>query len=116
METSVPPSRVRYLRHLHLSGNPHLKQWAYLKHRKNPAGVRGRPRSPVPLAQRRKHQRAAYGARLAARGLVYMRLLLPTDAAARLRALAAALGQSPGELVAARLAPPPQPPEPTPAT
>jgi hypothetical protein len=99
----TPPSRRRYLRHLHLSVNPRLRSWSYQKARKNPAGVRGRPRSPIPASVRRQAARLKYRQQLAARGVSALRLLLPADAAARLRHLARERGTSPGAYVAALL-------------
>lgn len=105
METPVPPSRVKYPRHLHLSGNPHLRQWSYLKHRKNPAGVLGRPRSPIPAKERAKQARARYQAALRERGMTPLRTWLPGASLEALRAEARATGRSLGEIIRARLAP-----------
>jgi len=60
----------------------------------------GRPRSPVPLAVRRRLARQAYKGRLAERGLVLLRVLLPRDVAARLTELAQSRGISTGQVVA----------------
>jgi hypothetical protein len=76
------------------------RAWWYARRRKLPTGTKGRPRSTIPLAVRRQQSREKYAARLADRGLVAVRLLLPADAAERLHRLAEARGQSPGELVA----------------
>jgi len=54
-----------------------------------PSGVMGRPRSPVPLSERRKLARRRYKAKLDACGLVLVRVLLPRDPAARLHEPAA---------------------------
>lgn len=89
---------------------PRLREWWYLKARKLPAGVMGRPRSTVPLAERRKATAVKYRAKLAGRGMVKVRLLLPTEAVARLRALAEARHCSSGEVVAELLQPAPIPP------
>ena len=72
--------------------------WWYLKRRKNPSGVLGRPRSPLPLIERRKLARRKYQARLATRGVQLVRLLLPVTTAARLERLARERGVSPAEL------------------
>ncbi len=73
--------------------------WWYLKKRRNPSGVLGRPRSPVPLPQRRQRARKRYLARLATRGLRSVRLLLSAVAADKLRTLAATRRMKPGQLV-----------------
>lgn len=86
---------------------PRRREWWYLKARKLPAGVMGRPRSTVPLAERRKVVSAKYRAKLADRGLVKVRLLMTAEAAARLRSLASERRIAPGQLVA-ELLPPPQ--------
>lgn len=84
-------------------------EWSYQKRRRNPTGVMGRPKSTIPLAERRKRARAAYTARLRERGLAVVRLAMPRPAAERLRALAAARGQAEGAVVADLLATMPAP-------
>jgi hypothetical protein len=79
------------------------REWWYARRRKLPTGLKGRPRSPLPLAVRRQQSREKYAGRLAERGLVAVRLLLPAAAAERLHRLAEARGQSPGALVAEML-------------
>ncbi len=78
-------------------------EWWYLKKRRNPSFVYGRPRSPVPLAERRKRARQNYKAKLARRGLRLVRLLLPAAEADRLTALAQSRSVSLGQVVAALL-------------
>jgi hypothetical protein len=73
--------------------------WWYLKKRRNPSGVIGRPRSRVPLAERRKLARQKYQAKLASRGLRLVRLLLSTAAVDKLRAKSAVRQTTWGELV-----------------
>ena len=48
---------TRYLRYLG-QRNPRLEAWWYQKRRKQPSGKLGRPRSPIPLAERRAIARA----------------------------------------------------------
>ncbi len=92
----TPPSRRRYLRHLHLSSNPRLRSWSYLKARKNPAGVRGRPPSPIPARERRRLARLKYRQQLAARGFSTLPLPLSIEVAARPHDLAPGRGSAPG--------------------
>jgi hypothetical protein len=73
--------------------------WWYLKRRRNPSGVLGRPRSPVPLAERRKLARQKYRAKLAARGVRVVRLSMTTADADQLRTRAQAHDLSPGAFV-----------------
>jgi hypothetical protein len=73
--------------------------WWYLKRRRNPAGVLGRPRSSVPLPERRKLARQKYRAKLVARGVCVVRLSMTTADAEQLRALAQAQNLSPGAFV-----------------
>jgi hypothetical protein len=80
--------------------NQRQREWWYARRRKLPTGMKGRPRSLEPPAVRRQQSREKYAARLAERGLVAVRLLLPAAAAERLHRLAEARGQAPGELVA----------------
>ncbi len=70
-----------------------------MKRRKQPAGVLGRPRSPLPLKARRKLEREKYRMKLAARGLRSVRLLLRDAATIRLQELARQRGVQPGEVV-----------------
>jgi hypothetical protein len=86
-----PPPRIRQFEFWHLKQR--------VVHRR-PVG---RPPSPVPLGERRQAARMKYHARLAERGLVAIKMLLPADAAARLRRLARERGTSPGAYVAAML-------------
>lgn len=79
------------------------RRWSYVKHRKNPTGVLGRPRSPVPLSERRKLARSRYQKKLRALGQTVVRLVLGTEDAALLRRRAATAGTSSGALVAALL-------------
>ncbi len=74
--------------------------WWYLKKRVNPSGVLGRPRSPLPLKERRKLAREKYQAKLAARDLCVLRLSMTIADVEQLRARAHALQLSPGDFVA----------------
>ena len=60
----------------------------------------GRPRSPIPLAERRRLARQKYRAKLGNRALRTVRLLLPASAATRLTDLAKTRGLSRGEVIA----------------
>lgn len=80
-------------------------EWSYLKKRKRPAGVMGRPPSPVPLVERKRLARQAYAAKLAARSMVTVKLLLPDEVARRLRELARLRNVTPGQYVADLLSP-----------
>ncbi len=84
--------------------------WWYVKHRRNPTGVLGRPRSSVPVAARRKQARLTYQANLASRGLCSVRLVLDTPAAVKLKAIADACNRSPGAVVSELLERTPDPP------
>ena len=79
------------------------ESWWYLKRRRNPSGVLGRPRSPIPLAERRQLARLNYKARLSRRGLRQVRLLLPTADADKLLSLAKSRALSLGQVVTALL-------------
>ena len=74
--------------------------WWYLKRRRNPSGVLGRPKSNVPLAERRKLAGQKYCAKRAVRGLCLVRLSMPTAAAELLRARAQAQNLKSGAFVA----------------
>jgi|GEM_PF-1300585 len=80
------------------------REWSYLKHRRNPTGVMGRPASTVPLKDRRRAIRRRYRARQTERGVRTMRITLSTASAADLCARAAAEGMAPGALVERLLA------------
>lgn len=73
--------------------------WWYLKKRKNPTGVMGRPKSPIPLADRRRLARQQYQTNLTQRGQCLLRLLVSAAAADRLASLAKERGVSPGQIV-----------------
>ncbi len=87
---------------LNLSNRNYMSEqpWWYLKKLRNPAGVRGRPKSKVPVAERRKLARQEYQARLTVRGLRLVRLFLPEADAVRLHNLALQHGASTGQIVA----------------
>jgi hypothetical protein len=99
MENELPkPSMpTRYAR---LGGDhPRRRHWSYIKNRKNPTGKMGRPKSPVPMADRRRLARQQYQANLAGRGQRLIRLLVSAAAADRLAGLAKARGLTPGQIV-----------------
>lgn len=81
------------------SEHPRRRHWSYIKQRKNPTGKMGRPKSPIPIADRRKRARQQYQAKLARRGQRLIRLLVSAAAADRLAGLAKARGLSPGQIV-----------------
>ena len=78
--------------------------WWYLKKLRNPAGLRGRPKSKVPAAERRKLARQKYHARLTGRGQRLVRVFLPAADATRLENLALLHGSSIGQIVTKLLA------------
>lgn len=86
-----------------LESQERKRRWSYVKHRKNPSGVPGRPRSPMPLSERRKLARSRYQKKLRARGQTVVRLIMGLEDAALLRRRAADAGTSPGALVIALL-------------
>jgi hypothetical protein len=59
----------------------------------------GRPKSPIPMADRRRKARQQYQANLAGRGQRLIRLLVSAAAADRLAGIAKARGLTPGQLV-----------------
>lgn len=73
--------------------------WWYTKNRKNPTGVMGRPKSPTPLAERRRLARQQYQTNLTQRGQRLIRLLVSAAAADRLDSLARERGVSHGQIV-----------------
>jgi hypothetical protein len=73
--------------------------WWYLKNRKNPTGVMGRPKSPIPIAERRRLARQQYQTNLVQRSQRLIRLLVSAAAADRLDSLARERGVSPGQIV-----------------
>ena len=79
--------------------------WWYLKNRKNPTGVMGRPKSPIPIAERRRLARQQYQTNLTQRGHRLIRLLVSAAAADRLDSLARERGVSPGQIVEDLLTP-----------
>ena len=85
--------RSRYLPHLG-KDNPRLREWWYVKNRKQPPGKIGRPRSPVPRAERLKAAREKRKAILAQRGLVVCKAALPSALATRLLEQASAQGRN----------------------
>ena len=99
MKTDLPgpymPTRYAGLGAEH----PRRRHWSYIKQRKNPTGKMGRPKSPVPIAERRKLARQQYQANLAQRGQRTVRLLLSAASADRLAGLAKARGLTPGQIV-----------------
>jgi len=76
------------------------REWSYLKHRKQPSGVLGRPRSPMPIVERRKIARRNYRLKLARRGLRSVRLLLSVADGELLSSTAQSRRLTMGELVA----------------
>lgn len=86
-----------------LESQDRKRRWSYVKLRKNPSGVPGRPRSPVPLNERRKLARSRYREKLRAQGQTVVRLVLRTEDAALLRRRAAAADTCPSAVVAALL-------------
>jgi len=99
METEWPrpymPTRYARLGAEH----PRRRHWSYIKNRKNPTGKMGRPKSPLPMADRRRQARQQYQANLARRGQRLLRLLVSAAAADRLAGLAKARGLTPGQIV-----------------
>ncbi len=81
-----------------------LRAWWYVKRRKNPTGVMGRPRSPIPLKERRRLARLKHAVGLKERDLRQVRLAMPAEMTKRLHELARTRGLSPGALVAELLA------------
>jgi hypothetical protein len=79
--------------------------WWYLKKRKNPTGKMGRPKSPIPIAERRRLARQQYQTNLTQRGQRLIRLLVSAAAADRLASLAKERGVSPGQIVEDLLTP-----------
>ena len=79
--------------------NPLWRKWWYARRRKNPTGKMGRPKSPIPLRDRRRLARLKHQQQLAARGLRLVRIYLPNEAARRLASLARERGVSAGEIV-----------------
>jgi hypothetical protein len=80
------------------------KPWWYLKQRLGrPNWVMGRPRSSVPLAERRRLAREKYRARLATQGLCLVRIYLSTAVAEQLRSCARENKLSLGAFVASLL-------------
>jgi hypothetical protein len=79
--------------------HPRRRQWWYIRQRRNPTGKMGRPKSPVPKADRRKLARQHYQAKLAQGGQRLIRLLVSAAAADRLASLAKARGLTPGQIV-----------------
>ena len=95
--THMPPKGWRsYIR----SQRDRKREWFYQKHRKLCSDVLGRPRSSIPLAERRRVARLKYNAKLDARGLRVMRLLLCAETARRLKEMARARNHPPGAFVA----------------
>jgi len=79
--------------------HPRRRHWSYIKQRKNPTGIMGRPKSPIPVAERRRQARQQYQSNLTQRGQRLIRLLLSAEAAARLENLAKDRGVSLGQIV-----------------
>jgi hypothetical protein len=99
MKTDLPeptiPTRYARLGAEH----PRRKQWSYIKKRKNPTGKMGRPKSLIPVADRRRLARQHYQTNLTQRGQRLIRLLVSAAAADSLASLAKTRGISPGQIV-----------------
>src|SRR5208283_794247 len=110
METEWPrpymPTRYARLGAEH----PRRRHWSYIKQRKNPTGKMGRPKSPVPMADRRRKARQQYQANLAGRGQRLIRLLVSAEAADLLASLAKVRGLTPGQFLEDLLSTPPNQP------
>jgi hypothetical protein len=79
--------------------HPRRRHWSYIKQRKNPTGKMGRPKSPIPIVDRRRTARQQYQANLARRGQRTIRLQVSAAAADQLAGLAKARGLTPGQIV-----------------
>jgi len=86
-------------RSTHSTPRDRKREWSYVKRRRNPTGVMGRPRSSILFAERRKLARRNFKASLVRRGLRVVRLQLSVETVKRLDDLCRERGATRGEVV-----------------